>query len=416
MHLVRRSCAFLSAAALTTSVLAVAPSTASAAATTDRGAAQTARAARAQVVLNWERISFRTVYTVANTPIPVGVPVLGFTSLAMHRAVQSSLRHDVSSERAAVVAAAYRILRHYYPGQQAQLSAERAASLASVAPGKAKRVGLKMGRRAARRLLAERVGDHYLDTTIHYTLPAGPGVWQPAPPATDMLAAWIGSLRHLVVSKHVNVGGPDALTSSAYTAQFQEVKSLGSATSTARTEAQRQTAQFFNSNSATMVGDALIRYLEGHPMRLSDTARLFAAIHAAMTDSLIQCWQLKRDVGFWRPQQAIRGAEADGNPATTADNAWTPLVPNPNYSEYVSGHGCLTGPAVEVIRRTLGERTPLELISVNSPTHRTYPKLRGLENEAFNARIWAGLHFRTGMVDAYRIGHVTARRVLSALD
>ena len=35
-----------------------------------------------------------------------GFPSLGFTSLAMHRAVQSSLRRDVSSERAAVVEAA----------------------------------------------------------------------------------------------------------------------------------------------------------------------------------------------------------------------------------------------------------------------------------------------------------------------
>jgi hypothetical protein len=165
-----------------------------------------------------------------------------------------------------------------------------------------------------------------------------------------------------------------------------------------------------------MVSDALVRYLEANPMRLADTARLFAAVHAAMTDSLIQCWRFKRDVGFWRPSQAIRDAELDGNPATTEDNAWTPLVVNPPYSDYVSGHGCLTGPAVEVIRRTLGERTPLELISVNSPTHRTYPTLRGLESDAFHARIWSGLHFRTAMVDAYHIGHVTARRVMRALD
>jgi hypothetical protein len=368
------------------------------------------------MLLNWERIAFRTVYTDTATPIPVGVPVLGFTSLAMHRAVQASLsRHRSSSERAALVAAAYRVLKHYYPALQGKLGADRAASLASLKPGPAKRFGVKVGKRAARGVLRERVGDHYLDPNIHYILPAATGIWQPTPPATDMLGAWIGSLRHLVVRRHVTVGGPDALTSSAYTAQFDEVKSLGSATSTTRTEAQRQTALFFNSNSATMVGDALIRYLEGHPMSLADTARLFAGIHAAMTDSLIQCWRLKRDVGFWRPSEAIRALD-DGNPATTRDPNWTPLVPNPPYSDYVSGHGCLTGPAVEVIRRTLGEGTPLELISVNSPTHRTYPKLRGLEMEASNARIWSGLHFRTAMVDAYRIGHITARRVLKALD
>jgi hypothetical protein len=231
-----------------------------------------------------------------------------------------------------------------------------------------------------------------------------------------MLGAWIGSLRHLVTSQEVKVGGPDALTSTAYTNQFNEVKSFGSATSTTRTEAQRQTALFFNSNAPLMYTDALVRYLQAHPMRLSDAARLFAAVHGTLTDALIQCWRLKRDVGFWRPSVAIRDAETDGNPATTEDNAWTPLLPNPNYSDYVSGHGCITGSVMEVIRRTLGDGTQLELISVNSPTHRIYPSLRDLEADAFLARIWSGIHFRTAMADSYRIGHVTARRVLRALD
>jgi hypothetical protein len=418
MHLVRRCCALLTTATLTTAVLAAVPSTAAASTAARPAPAHAPRVAAAQVVLNWERIAFRTVYTDAATPIPTGVPVLGFTSLAIHRAVESSLsRSRPSSEHAAVIAAAYQVLQHYYPKLRGKLGADRAASLASIRTGPAKRFGVKVGKRAARGVIDERRDDGYLDPTIHYSKAPGPGVWQPAAPGGDMLAAWIGSLKRLVVRKTVKVDGPDALTSAAYTSQFNEVKSLGQATSTTRTADQTQTAIFFNSNSATMVGDALIRYLEGHPMGLSDTARLFAAVHAAMTDSLIQCWRLKRDVGFWRPSQAIQGAAADGNPATTpSTTTWAPLIPNPPYSDYVSGHGCLTGPAVEVIRKTLGEGTPLELISSNSPIHRTYPRLEDLEDAAFHARIWSGLHFRTAMVDAYHIGHVTARRVLKALD
>ena len=74
------------------------------------------------------------------------------------------------------------------------------------------------------------------------------------------------------------------------------------------------------------------------------TPRLFAVMHTAMSDAIILCWRLKYDVGFWRPFQAIQAAETDGNPATTADPTWTPLIPNPPYSDYVSGHGCLTAP------------------------------------------------------------------------
>ena len=417
MHLVRRSCALLSTAALAAALLAAAPSAATAAAAPVPVVADTPRVAKAQMLLHWERIAFRTVYTDAATPVPVGVPVLGFTSLAMHRAVQASLsRNRSSSERAAVAAAAYRVLKHYYPALSGKLGADRAASLAAVGSGPAKRFGVKVGKRAARGVLKERAGDHYLDPTIHYSKPPAPGIWQPATAGGDMLGAWIGSLRHLVVKKHVEVDGPDALTSSAYTTQFEEVKSLGRNTSTTRTEAQRQTALFFNANVNSQLGDALIRYLERHPMSLSDTARLFAALHAAQTDSLIQCWRLKRDVGFWRPFQAIRDADLDGNPATTpAVGTWTPLIPNPAYSDYVSGHGCATSAAVEVIRQTLGERTKLWLTHPTLPS-RSYKRLSAWEDDAFHARIWGGLHFRTAMVDAYRIGHITARRVLKALD
>ena len=68
-------------------------------------------------------------------------------------------------------------------------------------------------------------------------------------------------------------------------------------------------------------------------------------------------------------------------------------MPNPNYSDYVSGHACLTGPAVRGDPPHLGENTPLELSSVNSPTPRTYAHLSELEHDAFHARIWSGLHF-----------------------
>jgi hypothetical protein len=80
----------------------------------------------------------------------------------------------------------------------------------------------------------------------------------------------------------------------------------------------------------------------------------------------------------------------------------------------VSGHACLTGPAVEIIRRTLGEHTPLEIRSVNTPIPRTHADLTELEHDAFHARIWSGLHYRTAMVDGYDIAHRTARRVIRA--
>ena len=373
-----------------------------------------ARAAGGQVVLTWERIAFRTVYTDGATPIPVGVPILGFTSLAMHDAALTSVRRGGSSERAAVATAGHDVLLNYFEGARTALNADLRRSMARIPDGPAKRTGHRIGRRAAAEMIASRAGDGFGDPSIRYTKNPRPGIWQPEP-GTEMLAPWLGSLRPVVLRRLVQVDGPDPLMSAAYAADFNEVRRLGELDSDNRTPAQTATAQFFNSNSATMVGEALVRRLERRPIGLLTTTRIFAAMHASMTDSIIKCWRLKRTVGFWRPSQAIQGADLDGNPDTEPDGGWTPLVPNPPYSDYVSGHACLTGPAVEVIRRTLGEGTPLRLVSANTPTPRVYPRLRAIERDAFMARIWSGLHFRDAMVDGYRIGHRTAQRVLAAM-
>jgi hypothetical protein len=366
-----------------------------------------------QVVLDWERITFRTVYTDTPTPVPVGVPVLGFVALAVHRAATRSAQVGAGSEAAAVATAAHDVLVHYFPASAAQLGSDLATSLAGIGPARRAK-GVRVGARAAARLIAARAGDGYLDPTLHYSKPPGPGIWQPNPGTTDMLAPWLGSLRPLLLSTPVPAPGPHALTSSAYAVEYDEVRTLGSAGSVDRTPEQTATALFWNSNSATTVSDALVRHLEGHPLDLLATTKLFAMIHVAQTDAAIRCWGLKRDVGFWRPSQAVAGADTDGNAATVAESGWAPLVPNPNYSDYVSGHACLTGPAVEVIRRTLGEHTPLEIRSVNTPVPRTHADLTELEHDAFHARIWSGLHYRKAMVDGYAIAHRTARRVMRA--
>ena len=132
-----------------------------------------------------------------------------------------------------------------------------------------------------------------------------------------------------------------------------------------------------------------------------------------MTDSLICAWKAKRDVGFWRPSQAISGLYDDDNGATTPQPGWAPLVANPNYSDYLSGHGCVTSPQAQVVRRVFGEGAQLEL---RSPLEtRTYPSLSALEFDAFHARIWAGLHYRKCMTDTYEMGHGVATRVMGAL-
>lgn len=372
-----------------------------------------------QVVLDWEQVSFDTVYgpfgtTPPLTPIPVGVPVLGFVSVAMYRAACRSAHMGSSSESAAVARAARDVLLAYYPGQAGALQTALDKTLDAIGPGQARTKGVRIGADAARDMLVSRRGDGYLDGSIHYSKPATAPYWQPTPPATDMLGAWLGSLRNLVVSAEP-ISGPYTLGSTAWADDYEEIRAVGSDNSVVRTPAQTATALFHNStNAGISVGGALIRYLAAHPQGILKTARIFAQMHGALTDSLICAWQQKRDVGFWRPFQAISGVHDDGNPGTTPQPGWAPLVPNPPYSDYLSGHGSATSPQVEVIRRVFGEATALEL---RSPTlgARTYAHLSEIEHEAFHARIWGGLHYRQAMRDSYEMGHRTAVRVMARL-
>jgi len=373
-------------------------------------ATDTDRAAPASsaVVHDWERISLQTIYDPnAFSPIPVGVLYLGFTSLAMHQAVQLAGRAR-ASQVAAAATAAHDVLSEYFPAAKAKLDAARDTSLASVPEGWAKRLGKEIGEQVADRLIKNRQDDGRNDTSIVYNKPAQPGIWQPQP--IEMLAPWLGFVDPLVLRGRIRVDGPDPITTMAYAFDYQEVKRVGSLEGD-RTQYQTDTALFFNSNSAIMVSDALLRYLDQNPLGLKETARLFALAHTAMADSIITCWRLKYDVGFWRPNQAIHGAADDGNPATIADPNWQSLLNTPPYSDYVSGHGCLTSPAIQAIRNTLGEETALTLDTDSDFPDRTYPNLSSIEFDAFHARIWGGLHFRDAMEDAYSIGHQTADRV-----
>ena len=166
------------------------------------------------------------------------------------------------------------------------------------------------------------------------------------------------------------------------------------------------------------VGDALVRYLEANPVSLEDTAWTFAAMHGAMTDSLIKCWQLKRDVGFWRPVEAVPAAGDDGNPDTRPAAGWTPLLaPTPavlrlrqrsRLRHLSAGRG-------DQGQRS-ARRSPWSCGRASSRSRAPTPPWSELELDALNSRIWGGLHFRDAMSDAYGIGHRTARTVMQAME
>jgi len=367
------------------------------------------------VVTHWNAIAQRTIYTEAATPVPIGQLYFGFVSAAVYDAVRDA-EHGKrkASVTAAVATAAHDVLAEYFPNSATALATDLAGTLASVPDGPREDRGVRIGAAAAAALIADRVDDGR-NAPIMFTVPPAPGVWRPTPPANaPFLAPWLGFVRPMLIDSpaQIHLDGPDALTSRQYTKDFAEVKSLGSATSSTRSAKQTETALFFSANPVIQYQTGMRDLADRKDFTARKAAQMFAAINMTAVDALITCWRAKLDHPFWRPITGIREADTDGNPRTTADPAWTSLIAAPPYSDYTSGHACNTGAVATGLATLAGsDRIDLYVSSVvNGVTlTRHYTSARKLIRDAFNARIWLGIHFRTAMEDGSYIGKTASR-------
>ena len=317
-----------------------------------------------------------------------------------------------ASAQAAAVAAAHEVLVTYVPSAQATLNADYTASLAQIPDGRAKTQGIAFGTRAANHLIRQRAHDGR-NADIQFTQPPAPGVWRPTPPLfLPMSAPWLAFVTPLLVHSATQFAPapPPALTSARYTRDFNEVKALGSLNSTERTADQTATALFFSGSPLVQYNTALRDQVSVRHLDIVDAARMFAAVDMSVADAIITVWHAKYIYGFWRPITAINMADTDGNPATSPDPNWVPLVATPNYPEYPSGYNAFTSTVSHGVENVFETRhLQMTLISTAVPgTQRFYDSGRALRQDVVNARIWLGFHFRTADTASRKIGRQVA--------
>ena len=312
-----------------------------------------------------------------------------------------------ASAQAAAVAAAHRVLVAYSPYAQATLDAAYAASLAQIPEGRAKTRGIAFGTRAADHLIRLRAHDGR-NAPIFFTQPPAPGVWRPTPPGElPMLDPWLGFVTPLLVRSVTQFAppAPPALTSARYTRHFNEVKALGSLTSTERTAEQTATALFFSGNANVQFQAALRDQVTVRHLDIVDAARMFAAADMTTADAIISVWHAKYVHGYWRPITAINLADTDGNPATDPDRTWVPMIPTPPYPEYPSGYTAFASAESRSLANLFHTRhLQLTLISTAVGGVRHYDSGRALRQDVVDARVWLGIHFRFGDTAARDMG------------
>jgi hypothetical protein len=136
----------------------------------------------------------------------------------------------------------------------------------------------------------------------------------------------------------------------------------------------------------------------------------------AGADGAIGCWKDKYYWNSWRPITAIRQADNDGNPATQADQTWTPLFGTPPFPEHPSGHTCISGAVVETLQDFFGtDKIAFYTFSSfgvppgDPPQKRSFERFSEAIKEIIDARVWAGIHFRTADVQGAALGKKVAR-------
>lgn len=361
------------------------------------------------VVSDWNEIAVSTLLGDTTKQLVEDFLYMGFVQAAVYDAVvgvegryapyrfHAHAPHGTSAQ-AAAVAAAHKVLVTYVPSAQANLDAAYAASLAQIPDGKAKTRGVAFGTRAAEHLIRLRADDGR-NAPILFTQPPAPGVWRPTPPGfLPMSAPWMGFVTPLLVRSATQFAPPPppTLTSARYTRDFNEVKALGSLTSTERTAAQTDTAVFFSGNALIQYNTALRDQVTVRHLDIVDAARMFAAIDMSLGDAEISVWHAKYVYGIWRPITAINLADTDGNPATIADPNWVPLLATPPYPEYPSGYNVVNSTVTHGLEEVFQTRQlQLTLISTAVPgVQRHYDSGRMLRQDVVDARVWLGIHFR----------------------
>src|SRR5206468_3726039 len=195
-----------------------------------------------------------------------------------------------------------------------------------------------------------------------------------------------------------------------------EVKALGRATGSTRTDEQTEIAKFWADNAGAHWNRIALTVAAAHHTTLSENARLFALLNISMADASLAAWDSKFTYVFWRPVTAIRLAATDGNDATAPDTAWAPLLATPAHPEYISNHAIVSGAAAGVLASFFGDDNVFTHATDNLPgVLRTHTSFSAAANEANDSRIFAGVHFRTACNDGRTMGESIASYVTTTV-
>lgn len=376
--------------------------------------------ARAQdPVSAWNEIAEKAVKT-AGAPPPVAALDFAIVHLAIYEAVESIDRRyepyhafvpgATGSMSAAAAKAGHDVLFALFPAP-AQRAAVDAAYMNFVTANGIDPFdpGVGVGKQAAADILTLRSNDgRFPPNQVPFLGSTAIGQWRPTPsllpgPPPNLapgLTPWVANVKPFTMNSdsQFRVEPPPDLTSDAWEDDYNEVKSIGSRDSTARTAEQTDIGYFWADSGPILWQNALRFISRNYVDSVGDAARMFALADTALADAQIACWDSKYFYNFWRPITAIRLGDQDGNPGTEVDADWQPLINTPNFPEYPSGHASISGAVSHMLRLFFHtDELNFQMTTTNANAAqktRHFTRFSQAESEVVNARVYVGIHYR----------------------
>ena len=251
-----------------------------------------------------------------------------------------------TSKEAAAAAAAHTVLTVLHPDQQANLDATLKASLAAIADGGAKTKGIELGAQAGAEIFALRANDG-MSAAESYRPHTQPGVYVPT---VIPVASTTGAVTPWVMEKGAQFrpGPPPALDLKVWTDDYNEIRELGGRNSTKRSAEQTDIGRFWFVTGPQAWNPIVRQIAAAKKLDLIDSARMFALVSLATSDSFIAVFDAKYHYNFWRPVTAVRNADQTGNKARPREASWSPLGDTPMHPEYPCAH-CISSTAAGTV-------------------------------------------------------------------
>lgn len=374
---------------------------------------------RAGVVEDWNEAFLKAVRKEAPPPCLVSrnLPIF---HLSIHRAVQAAAKAGLDRRTQECVAfkAAEAAYRAFFPSQTAIIEPLRLKHRCDQPLEKA---WAKMADHAVKACFKEREDDGS-STTVHYIPSDKPGQWRRTPPnfRPPEFPHW-GKVRPYVLKDVAKFRAPPppALGSEEFAADLNEVKALGSKTSTLRTAEQTMIARFWSDFSYTTSPaghwNDIARSLSlERKLGVAEAARLFAILDVTLADTCIAIWDTKYHYNYWRPVTAIQRADEDGNEATEQDKTWMSMLPSPPHPDYVSGHSGISGAAATILEHFFGRKN-ISFVAESDDVKdmkRHFTSFAECAQEIARSRVYGGIHYTSAGREGLRMGDAIAKAVL----